>query len=70
MTDKILHEANKKFGSSSDFIASLKDSNKEATFKMKILSKAVIEEAETLASCDYEKDTQWGKEASMKICFL
>lgn len=64
MTDKILNEADVKFGSSMEFIASLISSNNIDTFEMKKLSKAVKEEAETLASCDYEKDTQWGKEVS------
>ncbi|KAL8104959.1 cellulose synthase-like protein G1 [Apium graveolens] len=60
--DKILYEADVKFGSSMEFLASLISSTNVDTFEMKKLSKAVIEEAETLASCDYEKGTQWGKE--------
>ncbi|KAL1806455.1 hypothetical protein ACET3Z_029523 [Daucus carota] len=60
--EKILQESEKQFGSSTEFIASLKGSNKDNSGKMKNLSEAVMKEAEALACCDYEKDTQWGKE--------
>lgn len=63
-TDKFLLEPEKNFGISSAFIASLEGSDKEDTSGVRDLSEAIIEEAKILASCDFEKNTQWGKEAS------
>lgn len=63
-TDVYFHDPEKSFGLSSKFIASLKGSNEEAVNGKKISLDAVREEANALASCDYEENTKWGKEAS------
>lgn len=63
-TDKFLLEAEKNFGVSSTFIASLKRSGNEITSGTRDLSEVVIEETKSLTTCDFEKNTLWGKEAS------
>ncbi|KAA8527733.1 hypothetical protein F0562_035398 [Nyssa sinensis] len=60
--DKFICEAEMNFGLSSKFIASLKGSNEEDTNGKGILSDEILEEARNLATCTFEKNTQWGKE--------
>ncbi|XAR57379.1 Cellulose synthase (UDP-forming) [Bertholletia excelsa] len=51
------------FGSSGQFIASLKGANKVGRRGKRISSsEAIIEEAKKLASCSYEMGTEWGRE--------
>ncbi|KAF8392243.1 hypothetical protein HHK36_022585 [Tetracentron sinense] len=51
------------FGSSNEFIASLRQ-NYKYTIDDGVATDARLEEAVVLASCAYEKDTQWGEQAS------
>lgn len=47
----------KVFGQSQKFVDSLKEKKEYPTDEM-------LKEAEILASCSYEKNTEWGKKAS------
>ncbi|CAK9152168.1 unnamed protein product [Ilex paraguariensis] len=61
--DEFLLEPAKNFGLSSKFIASLAGgSNKQDIEGKGVVSDAILEEARTLASCTFEKNTEWGKE--------
>ncbi|KAK3009864.1 hypothetical protein RJ639_011878 [Escallonia herrerae] len=62
--DDFLLEPEKHFGFSRKFNASLKRTYAQKVNGEKILSDAVLEEAMILASCGFEENTKWGKEAS------
>ncbi|KAK2972971.1 hypothetical protein RJ640_022028 [Escallonia rubra] len=62
--DDFLLKPEKHFGFSRKFNASLKHSYAQKVNGEKILSDAVLEEAMILASCGFEENTKWGKEAS------
>lgn len=70
MTYKLLHfdsdlsALKQAFGPSNEFIMSLKN-NKQHNIMCSGTSSSILqEEAQFLASCTYEKETQWGKQAS------
>ncbi|CAK9165438.1 unnamed protein product [Ilex paraguariensis] len=60
--DEFLHEAQKNFGFSSKFNASLKGSNEQHIKGYGTISYETLEEAKILATCTFEQNTRWGKE--------
>ena len=66
-TDEFLLEPEKNFGQSKKFIDSLEGNDKESINGKEISSDAILDEAKKLASCTYEENTEWGKEASILV---
>ncbi|KAM7485225.1 hypothetical protein LguiA_001234 [Lonicera macranthoides] len=62
--DEFLLEREKNFGLSSKFINSLEGKNEESINGDGISSVGILEEARILASCAFEENTRWGKEAN------
>ncbi|KAF8388199.1 hypothetical protein HHK36_026865 [Tetracentron sinense] len=63
--DAFLLQPEKTFGSSKEFISSLRGSYKHNVMENgQSLDALVLQEARLLASCAFETDTQWGQEAS------
>lgn len=65
--DEFLLERQKNFGLSSKFINSLEGKNEESINTDGISSDGILEEARILASCAFEENTKWGKEASILL---
>lgn len=67
-----LKEARNSFGSSSEFIKSLRQIEKPNSAMDREISSVLLKEAHYLASCTYEKGTKWGQKArfSNLIFFL
>ena len=65
MADKFLFEPEKNFGTSSKFIYSLKGNNEQFVAQKDNSLDAILLEARLLASCAFEANTEWGKEASI-----
>ncbi|KAM7488298.1 hypothetical protein LguiB_025782 [Lonicera macranthoides] len=65
--DEFLLEPEKNFGQSKKFIDSLKGNDKETINGKGNSSEAILDEASKLASCSYEENTEWGKEASIIV---
>lgn len=61
------HNAQNKFGNSTMYIESLKAIQGQQTYKTSISRNVILQEAEAVASCSYEIDTNWGNEASIYI---
>lgn len=73
MLDKYLLHPEMHFGDSSKLAASLKYSNyktQQVAKKEENSLVSVLEEAKRLASCAYEADTKWGREASIALTLL
>ena len=64
--DAFLREPEKNFVFSSKFISSLKGINQKNTSNEEYISDAIVDEARNLATCTFEKGTEWGEEASIK----
>ena len=62
-----LYEPKKNFGTSSKFIDSLKGKKEQLVAKNDDSWDAILQEARLLATCAFEANTEWGKEASI-IC--
>ena len=67
LADVFLFEPEKNFGTSSKFIDSLKGKNEQLVAKNDDSRDAILQEARLLATCAFEANTEWGKEASI-IC--
>ena len=65
MTDDYLLDAQNNFGKSSMFIESLKVIRGQQTAKKNIPRDSILQEAQVVASCSYERNTNWGNEASI-----
>ena len=62
-----LSEPEKNFGTSGKFIDSLKGKNEQLVAKNDDSWDAILQEARLLATCAFEANTKWGKEAII-IC--
>lgn len=62
-----LNELKESFGSSNELIKSLNNKWNPNVECGKALSDELLQEAKLLASCEYENDTTWGKEASLNL---
>ena len=62
--DSELHHLKESFGPSNELIISLHRSNQHKTIDNGILSSTLQQEAEFLASYNYEKNSVWRKQAS------
>ncbi|KAK6265693.1 hypothetical protein QUC31_016530 [Theobroma cacao] len=62
--DKHLFEPQSSFGMSSKFTDLQKFSSEQEIARFEGPSDAILKEAKLLASCDYERNTKWGEEAS------
>ncbi|PSR92899.1 Cellulose synthase-like protein [Actinidia chinensis var. chinensis] len=67
--DAFLREPEKNFGFSSKFISSLKGINQKNTNK-EYISDAIVDEARNLATCTFEKGTEWGEEVGYSYSSL
>lgn len=72
MPDKYLLNPEKNFGNSTKLIASLKSNYniQDVSRKEENSSVSILEDAKLLASCAYEANTNWGKEASVLYIVL
>ncbi|KAL5169992.1 Cellulose synthase-like protein G1 [Glycine soja] len=64
------HNAQNKFGNSTMYIESLKAIQGQQTYKTSISRNVILQEAEAVASCSYEIDTNWGNEARFSYVIL
>lgn len=55
------------FGSSNEFIKSIGQIHKPKAIKDIELSSTLLQEAQFLASCNYEKGTKWGEQVSNNV---
>lgn len=67
MFDSELHHLKESFGPSNELIISLQRSNQRKTIDNGTLSSTLQQEAQFLASYNYEKNTLWGKQASNNL---
>lgn len=65
--DSELHHLKESFGPSNELIISLQRSNQRKTIDNGNLSSTLQQEAQFLASYNYEKNTLWGKQASNNL---
>ncbi|KAH9764513.1 cellulose synthase-like protein G2 [Citrus sinensis] len=68
-SQKELHHLKESFGPSNELIISLQRSNQRKTIDNGNLSSTLQQEAQFLASYNYEKNTLWGKQARWKSVF-
>ncbi|KAH9682159.1 cellulose synthase-like protein G2 [Citrus sinensis] len=68
-SQKELHHLKESFGPSNELIISLQRSNQRKTINNGTLSSTLQQEAQFLASYNYEKNTLWGKQARWKSVF-
>jgi len=65
IVDDYLQDAQKYFGKSTAYIESLKAIRGQKSSKKNISRDEMLREAQVVASCSYENNTNWGTEASV-----
>ncbi|XP_061369116.1 cellulose synthase-like protein G1 [Gastrolobium bilobum] len=68
--DDYLLDAQNNFGKSSMYIESLKAIRGQLTAKNNISRDVILKEAQAVASCSYEKSTNWGEEVGFSYAIL
>lgn len=67
IVDDYLDDAQNYFGKSTMYIESLKAIRGQKTMKKNISRDEILREAQVLASCSYETNTEWGAEVSVYL---